>query len=71
MVLREVGDAGEHVVDPTADHATSSGGYVLSNGQVDTYPNRDTVPLATGLTVVRAVVDGRQIPAAAEWHEDR
>jgi hypothetical protein len=69
IVLRHVGDAGEHLIDRSEDHATSSG-YVLSNGQVDTYPNRDTIPLAMALDVVRAVIQDRKHPDA-EWQVDR
>ncbi|NXY96488.1 hypothetical protein HYE82_19255 [Streptomyces sp. BR123] len=32
---------GEHLVDPRGE--SSSDGYVLSNGQVDSYADRDTV----------------------------
>ena len=48
MLLREPGDAGEHAVDETAGTSTSSG-YVLANGQVDTYADCDTVRLADAL----------------------
>src|SRR5690349_5159442 len=37
------GDPGEHAIDP-ADIG-SSGGFVLENGQVDEYPDHDTVPI--------------------------
>jgi hypothetical protein len=68
MLLREPGDAGEHAVDRSADTSTS-GGYVLANGQVDTYPDRDTVPVATAMDLVVAVIDGRE-RARAEWQID-
>ncbi|MFJ3861378.1 hypothetical protein ACIPRL_34755 [Streptomyces sp. NPDC090085] len=42
MLLEEEGDPGEHAVDPGAKG--SSGGFVLSNGQDDEYPDEDTVP---------------------------
>ncbi|MEU7920223.1 hypothetical protein [Micromonospora zamorensis] len=54
MVLRlaESGDAGFHAIDPEAS-PEGSGEYVLANGQVDQYADRDTVevrhivPIAT------------------------
>lgn len=44
MVLRlaEPGDAGFHAIDPKAP-PEPSGEYVLANGQVDQYGDRDTV----------------------------
>ncbi len=59
MLLAEDGDAGVHAVDPSAD-ASSTGGYGLANGQVDEYPLRDTVPLATALGLVAGALDGRE-----------
>ena len=44
VLFQEIGDAGEHAIDPSMG-TSESGGYVLSNGQHDTYPDRDTVPL--------------------------
>lgn len=41
MLLDGEGEPGEHLVDPRGE--CSSGGYVLSNGQVDSYADRDTV----------------------------
>jgi hypothetical protein len=69
MLLGEPGDAGEHAVDRSASTSTS-GGYVLANGQVDTYPDRDTVPLRTAMALVVAVIDGHERSLAA-WQIDR
>jgi hypothetical protein len=69
MLLREPGDAGEHAVDASAD-ASTSGGYVLANGQVDAYANRDTVPLATAMSLLSAVIDGRE-RSPKQWQIDR
>jgi len=69
MVLRATGDAGEHLIDPRATDR-EQGGYELSNGQSDTYAERDTVPLRTALQVVASVVDGENHPTAS-WQEDR
>ncbi|MBT2540063.1 hypothetical protein J7E99_04915 [Streptomyces sp. ISL-44] len=41
VLLDGEGDPGEHLVDPRGEG--SSGGYLLSNGQDDTYADRDTV----------------------------
>ncbi|MFE2163751.1 hypothetical protein ACFXB3_01500 [Streptomyces sp. NPDC059447] len=41
VLLDGDGDPGEHLVDPRCEG--SSDGYVLSNGQVDRYADRDTV----------------------------
>lgn len=67
VLIDHEGDAGQHLGDPTG--AGVSGGYVLDNGQVDEYPDRDTVEFATALDVVRAVVSGS--PASVTWVSDR
>lgn len=41
VLLDGEGDPGEHLVDPRGEG--SSGGCLLSNGQADTYADRDTV----------------------------
>src|SRR5687767_9298318 len=69
MLLREPGDAGEHAVDETAGTSTSSG-YVLANGQVDTYADCDTVRLADALELVSFVIEGRE-RTPAKWRLDR
>lgn len=68
VLLEHEGDAGQHLVDPSCLGA--SGNYVLDNGQVDEYPNSDTVDLGTGLEAVRALVEGLS-PANVTWLSDR
>jgi len=69
VLMRGGGDAGEHARSP---HATgSSGGYVLENGQEDTYENADTIPLAEALEVVRSIIDSGKPPFGTSWGEDR
>jgi predicted type IV restriction endonuclease len=69
MLLREPGDAGEHAIDESAVEGTSSG-YVLANGQVDTYADRDTVPFDDAMIRVACVLDEHVRPAS-EWKVDR
>jgi hypothetical protein len=67
VLMDEPGDPGVHVVDPDADGTSS--GYVLSNGQVDEYADRDTVPWEAALRALRCVVDDKSSPVT--WRSDR
>ena len=67
MLLEEPGDSGAHAVDPGATGA--SGGFVLDNGQVDEYPNRDTVPWARAKAVIRRIVATGDPPDSG-WQVD-
>lgn len=49
-------DEGVFAVDPDAS-GREQDGYRLSNGQVDTYADKDTVPLAAAMKAVRYIVD--------------
>jgi hypothetical protein len=69
MVLDEPGDAGEHATDPSA--TGEQGGYVLANGQHDTYRNRDTVPLQQALMIVEHVIEHGHAPGGIGWQVDR
>jgi hypothetical protein len=69
MLLREPRDAGEHAIDRSAGESMS-GGYVIDNGQVDTYADRDTVPLAMAMELVTAVIEGRE-RSPRDWQTDR
>ncbi|GAA2629212.1 Imm1 family immunity protein [Actinomadura fulvescens] len=69
MLLDHEGDPGEHATDPAAEG--SSGGFVLSNGQDDEYPDQDTVPLPLALQIVRHIVAHGTPPADAAWTTDR
>ena len=63
------GDPGEHAIDPAG--AGSSGGFVLENGQVDDYPDHDTVPLGEALRIVAHLVAEGVPPSDASWQVDR
>lgn len=63
------GDPGEHAVSPGA--TGSSDGFVLDNGQEDTYDDADTVPLAQALDAVRSIIDSGRPPAGSSWTVDR
>jgi hypothetical protein len=69
MMLDEPGDADEHATNPIA--TGEQGGYVLGNGQHDTYDNTDTVPLEQALAIVEHILDRDRPPVAAGWHIDR
>ena len=60
MLLDEVGDAGEHAVDPTGQGQSS--GYVMDNGQLDTYPDADTVPLIEAQRLLVSLVTDGSFP---------
>lgn len=63
VVLDEDGDPGEHAADPGAEGV--SGGFVLSNGQHDEYPNADTVPIEEAFRIVGNILrDGSWPPDA-------
>ena len=63
------GDPGEHAIDPTG--VGSSGGFVLENGQVDDYPDRDTVPMGEALRILAHLVAEGLPPSDASWQVDR
>jgi hypothetical protein len=70
MVLDHVEDAGAHLVDGTAGD-TASTGYVLENGQVDSYADSDTVPLASALEALQETIDADPAVSARPWVSDR
>ena len=69
MVLNGVGDAGEHVQDPTGQGEST--GYVMDNGQVDTYPDADTIPLPEAQRLLLALVTHGAFPAHTPVQIDR
>ncbi|MFE4053048.1 hypothetical protein [Streptomyces sp. YIM B13518] len=69
MPLGEEGDPGEHAVDPEATGL--SGGFVLSHGQDDAYPDEDTVPVDEAFRLVEHIVGTGFRPADAHWVGDR
>ena len=70
MVLTDKGDAGDHLVDLAAPEGTSAG-YVLANGQIDTYPKRDTVELRVALSALSLLVDSGRLDDRLTWVSDR
>ncbi|MDG4862736.1 hypothetical protein P8605_31830 [Streptomyces sp. T-3] len=69
MLLDGEDDPGAHAVTPGAQG--SSGGYALANGQLDAYPDADTVPLADAFEIVRRILATGTPPAGAVWTVDR
>lgn len=63
------GDPGEHAIDPAG--VGSSGGFVLENGQVDDYPDQDTVPMGEALRILAHLVAEGVPPSDASWQVDR
>src|SRR5690242_3359277 len=55
VLMSGEGDPGEHAVSPGA--AGSSDGYVLDNGQEDTYEDADTIPLPDALEALCSIID--------------
>ncbi|SDK20640.1 hypothetical protein [Streptomyces indicus] len=62
-------DPGEHALDPGAEGA--SGGFLLADGQIDAYPDADTVPLGEALRLVEHIVRTGTWPDDAPWMSDR
>ncbi|TDV57357.1 Imm1 family immunity protein [Actinophytocola oryzae] len=69
MLLDGPDDPGRHAVDP--DAPGEQDGYVLGNGQSDTYPDRDTVPLDQALDAVAHIVEHGEPSASVAWRSDR
>ena len=69
VLMSGEGDAGEHAVSPGA--VGSSDGYVLDNGQEDTYEDADTIPLADAIKAVRSIIDSGRPPSGTSWSVDR
>jgi hypothetical protein len=70
LLFREPGETGIHAGDPTAAADARSSGFVLSNGQDDTYADRDTVPLERALPALQLIVDAGQLDPAIDWIDD-
>jgi hypothetical protein len=69
MLLHGEDDPGEHLVDP---HGVGrSGGFVLSNGQVDTYGDRDTVDFIVAGHAVAYFIDHGLWPDDVTVEDDR
>ncbi|WP_326586047.1 hypothetical protein [Streptomyces sp. NBC_01294] len=63
------GSPWEHLVDPHAD--SSSGRYPLSNGQIDTYADRDTVTFDLACRAVAHFITHATWPADVSIEDDR
>ncbi|MFF9853939.1 hypothetical protein [Streptomyces litmocidini] len=61
--LEVEGGPGEHAVDPGT--AGSSDGFVLSSGQGDEYPDKDTVPIREAFRPMEHIVGAGTWPADA------
>lgn len=70
MLLADSDDPGEHAVSPTAGPAISSG-FRLENGQVDTYPDTDTIPLDSAIQAAEHVVRHGEWPRDTVLLSDR
>jgi hypothetical protein len=70
VLMEHEGDAGFHAVDLNAA-SDARGGYVLENGQVDTYPDRDTVPIEDAVEAVAVLVESGELDDRINWHCDR
>lgn len=71
MVLRlaESGDAGFHAIDPEASPEPSAE-YVLANGQVDRYVDRDTVEVRHVLPIVTRFLATLDRWPGVTWQDD-
>lgn len=71
MVLRlaESGDAGFHAIDPEAS-PERSGEYVLANGQVDQYADRDTVEVRHVVPIVTHFLASLNRWSGVTWQDD-
>ncbi len=70
VMLRDgEGDPGEHLIDPR--DAGSSGGYLLANGQVGTYDDRDTVAYNVAGRAVAYLIDHGVWPDDVTVEDDR
>jgi hypothetical protein len=68
VLMNGEGDPGEHAVSPGA--VGSSDGYVLDNGQEDTYEDADTIQLPDALNALRSIIDSGRLPPETPWDVD-
>ena len=67
VVWGQVGaDEGVFAVDPDASGQTQ-GGYRLTNGQVDSYMDNETVPFSAGVDAVRLMVENDVLDPRLPW----
>lgn len=69
VLMNAEGDPGEHLVDPSGEGHT--GGYLLSNGQIDVYADRDTVPFTVAARAVAHLIDHGTWPDDVTIDDDR
>ena len=69
MLLNGEGDPGEHLSDPRAEGESSR--YLLANGQIDTYADRDTVDFGAAGRAVAHLIDHGVWPDGATVDDDR
>ncbi|MFI5987727.1 Imm1 family immunity protein [Streptomyces sp. NPDC051555] len=69
VLLDGDGDPGEHLVDPRGEG--SSGGYRLSNGQADSYEDRDTVAFDTAAQAVAYFIEHGTWPSEVTVQGER
>lgn len=69
MCLAQAGDAGYHATDPTASPEPSEE-YVLANGQVDQYADRDTVEVRRVMPIVTHFLATMDRWPEVEWADD-
>lgn len=70
MLLQWPEDDGEHLGGPGAGTGLSDG-FILSNGQHDTYADVDTAPLSESLQAVAEIIDGLPRADSQHWITDR
>ena len=70
VVLDFEGDAGVHAADPNGADQMQSG-YMLENGQVDSYADRDTVPLDDAAQALAELVRSGSLDPRIYWRSDR
>ena len=68
MLLDGADDPGSHAV--SVGSAGASGGFLLADGQCDTYPDQDTVPLDEAFRIVRHLIGTGLPPADTGWVVD-
>lgn len=69
VLMSGKGDPGEHAVSPEA--VGSSDGYVIDNGQTDTYEDADTVPMPDALIALASIIDSGRPAHGTSWSVDR
>lgn len=70
MFMHSEDDPGEHLVDPGAGSVYSDG-YLLSNGQMDSYLDADTVPLHLAISTCTHLIHTGRWPKTAHIAIDR